>query len=53
MSEKHGNMLFLTCYFISLIFLYLSRLTLCPKIWSVLEKVPGIAEKKVYSAIIR
>jgi hypothetical protein len=32
------------------IFLYLLRLALCPKIWSILEKVPWAAEKNVYCA---
>jgi hypothetical protein len=30
------------------IFLYLLRLALCSRIWSVLEKVPWVAEKNVY-----
>jgi hypothetical protein len=30
------------------IFLYLLRLALCPKILSILEKVPWAAEKNVY-----
>jgi hypothetical protein len=33
------------------IFLYLLRLALFPKIWSILEKVPWAAEKNVYCAI--
>jgi hypothetical protein len=32
------------------IFLYLLKLALCPKIWSILEKVPGAAEKNVCCA---
>jgi hypothetical protein len=32
------------------IFLYLLRLSLCPKIGSILEKVPWTAEKNVYCA---
>jgi hypothetical protein len=32
------------------ILLYLLRLALCPKIWSVLEKVPRAAENSVYFA---
>jgi hypothetical protein len=34
------------------IFLYLLRLALCPKIRSVLEKVPWAAEKDIYCAIV-
>jgi hypothetical protein len=34
------------------IFLYLLRLALCPKICSILEKVPWAAEKNVYCAEI-
>jgi hypothetical protein len=34
------------------IFLYLLRLAYCPKIWSILEKVPWIAEKNVYLAFV-
>jgi hypothetical protein len=30
------------------IFLYLLRLAFCPKIQSILEKVPWVAEKNVY-----
>jgi hypothetical protein len=30
------------------VFLYLLRLALCPWIWSILEKVPWVAEKNVY-----
>jgi hypothetical protein len=37
-------------YGIISIFLYLLRLALCPKILSVLEKVPWAAEKNVYCA---
>jgi hypothetical protein len=33
------------------IFLYLLRLALCPKIWSILEKVLWAAEKNVYCAV--
>jgi hypothetical protein len=33
-------------------FLYLLRLVLCPIIWSILEKVPCSAEKKVYSLVL-
>jgi hypothetical protein len=32
------------------IFLYLLRLALCPKIWSILEKIPWAAKKNVYCA---
>jgi hypothetical protein len=32
------------------IFLYLLRLALCPKIWSILENIPWAAEKNVYCA---
>lgn len=31
--------------------LYLLRLALCPSVWSILEKVPWGAEKKVYSFV--
>jgi hypothetical protein len=34
------------------IFLYLLRLTLCLKIWSVLEKVPWADEKNVYYTVV-
>jgi hypothetical protein len=34
------------------IFICLLRLALCPKILSILEKVPWAAEKNVYSATI-
>jgi hypothetical protein len=34
------------------IFLYLLRLALCPKILSILEKVPWAAEKNVYCAVV-
>jgi hypothetical protein len=37
-----------TMYGIISIFLYLVRLALCPKIWSILEKVPWAAETNVY-----
>jgi hypothetical protein len=30
--------------------MYLLRLALCPKIWSILEKVPWAAAKNVYFA---
>jgi hypothetical protein len=33
-----------------LFLLYLLRLALCPKIWSILEKVSWAAEKNVYCA---
>jgi hypothetical protein len=32
------------------VFLYLLRLALCPKIRTILEKVPWAAEKNVYCA---
>jgi hypothetical protein len=32
------------------VFLYLLRLALCPKIWSILEKVPWTAEKNEHCA---
>jgi hypothetical protein len=35
------------------IFLYLLRLALCPKIWSILEKVPWDAEKNAYCAEVQ
>jgi hypothetical protein len=28
------------------------RLALCPKVWSILEKVPWTAEKNVYCAVV-
>jgi hypothetical protein len=34
------------------IFLYLLRLALCPKLWSILEKVPWAAGKNVYCAVV-
>jgi hypothetical protein len=34
------------------IFLYLLRLALCPKILSVLEKVPWAAKKNVYYVVV-
>jgi hypothetical protein len=34
------------------IFLYLLRLALCPKIQSILEKVPWAADKNVYCAVV-
>jgi hypothetical protein len=34
------------------VFLYLLRLALCPKIGSILEKVPWAAEKNVYCAAV-
>jgi hypothetical protein len=37
---------------VTIIFLYLSRLALCPKIWSILEKVPWATEKSVYCIIV-
>jgi hypothetical protein len=32
------------------VFLYILRLTLCPKIWPILKKVSWAAEKNVYYA---
>jgi hypothetical protein len=34
------------------VFLYLLRLALCPKIWSILGKVPWTTEKNVYCAAV-
>jgi hypothetical protein len=41
------------CRGLFLFFFYLVRLALCPKIWSILEKIPWAAEKNVYCAVAR
>jgi hypothetical protein len=37
---------------INLMFLYLLSFVLCPIIWSIFEKIPYDAEKKVYSFVL-